>query len=198
MPHEGTDIRGAARSGHSLRRHRRRGSGGNGRLRPRRQVVRDRPESGQCQETAQGPGPVRGRPAASRSQVRQGRTTGTPRSPPTRRPSAPGPSPTRWTCRPRGRIPKKVYEAFTRGAVADGGHSDAPGADAPRATDLRCTPADQLESGARRGARPKGPDLTESCGCSSVVEHPPSRGKAQCAIPVTRSASPYRPLLWIR
>ncbi len=32
-----------------------------------------------------------------------------------------------------------------------------------------------------------------ACGCSSVVEHPPSRGKAQCAIPVTRSARLFGP-----
>ena len=65
----------------------------------------------------------------------------------------------------RGRIPKKVYEAFAAAsepARRSGGRPEPP---APvGATDLRCTPADQLESGARRGARPKGPSLTEHAG----------------------------------
>lgn len=46
---------------------------------------------------------------------------------------------------------------------------------------------------ARVWSTPRGkaerPGSPESRGCSSVVEHPPSRGKAQCAIPVTRSGS---------
>lgn len=62
---------------------------------------------------------------------------------------------------------------------------------------LALPPADQLMSGARRRAGQKSP-ARRACGCSSVVEHPPSRGKAQCAIPVTRSAPPYGPRKWIR
>ena len=55
------------------------------------------------------------RPAAGRR--RSGKTFySTPPSPPTRRPCAPGPAPTGSRCPPRGRIPKKVYEAFTRRA----------------------------------------------------------------------------------
>lgn len=135
--------------------------------------------------------------SAGRKRSRSGKAYRRRRSPPTRRRSAPGPRRTRWTC-PRGagsrrrctrRSPRRGEPCARRAGV----RRERPTAAQPplAATDLRSTPGDQLKSGARRGARPKGP-AHGTCGCSSVVEHPPSRGKAQCAIPVTRSAPPYR------
>lgn len=105
-----------------------------------------------------------------------------------------------------GRAPRCAPAAPVRTPAACGRppRCAAPGGDLkdrqrpPPATDLRYPPVDQLMSEARRGARPKGRNPRSTCGCSSVVEHPPSRGKAQCAIPVTRSAPRSRPLRWIR
>lgn len=118
------------------------------------------------------------------------RRTSRPRSLPTRRRSGPGPRPTRWTSPPADGSPRRSTRRSPRPAEG----RSTPGHPPLGTTDLRCTPPGQLESGARRGARPKRPSSRSTCGCSSVVEHPPSRGKAQCAIPVTRSASPYLPL----
>lgn len=117
MSHEGTDIRGAACRGHSLRRHRRRRCRRNGRVRSRRQVVRDRPESSQCQETAHGPGPFleAGRKQTGSGKGASGKTV---RSYKHTAVSADPAAVRAWArshkmdVPPRGRIPKRVYEAF--------------------------------------------------------------------------------------